>query len=88
MSLRLSTDAGLPIDDALLKQKVENDRPKVSICGLDMDTVNKAVHLRQFYKTDDGQRCEPLVCKVCRMQLSSSNYIVSEDETFLRLELM
>ena len=56
---------------------------KISVCGLDNATIRKAINIRQFYKSGD-----PYVCKVCHMQLSSSEHVVETDSTFIKFELM
>ena len=55
----------------------------VSICGLDHKTIRKAIKIRQFYKSG-----EPYICKVCHVQLSSSEHVVETDATFVKFELM
>ena len=61
----------------------EEIRNVSSVSGLDHATIRKSINIRQFYKAG-----EPYICKVCHVQLSSSEHVVETDSTFVKFELM
>ena len=62
------------------EEKVKN---QTSVSGLDYTAIGKAINMRQFYKSGD-----PYVCKVCSIQLSSSDHFIGQDSTFIKFELL